>query len=295
MVYAARSADDARAELRGLAPMREYGYDLPDDVVTGSALHELEPALSPAVDAGFLVHQHWHVKPDTITAGLAAALRRDGVEIQEGAEVFELVRQGNRLTNVRTAAGDLAADTVVLAAGAWTTALAHSIGVSIPMEAGKGYSFSIRPAVMPSHAILLSDVHVGCTPYGDRVRIGGTMEFSGINNRLDRRRIDAIVAGARQMLMPWETPEIEDEWAGMRPITADGLPILDRAGPFDNAYIATGYAMQGVTLAATSGRALAEMIATGLRPPMLEPFRLDRFGRVRLPTVARLRKPVGAA
>ena len=299
MVYAARSADDARAELRSLAPMRDYGYDLPDDLITGSDLHELEPALSPAVTAGFLVHQHWHVKPDTITAGLAAALRRDGVDIQEGAEVFELVRQGRRLTHVRSAAGDLEADAVVLAAGAWTTALAHSIGVSIPMEAGKGYSFSIRPTVMPSHAILLSDVHVGVTPFGDRVRIGGTMEFSGINNRLDRRRIDAIVAGAKETLMPWETPAIEDEWAGMRPITADGLPILDRAGPFENAYIATGYAMQGVTLAPTSGQALAEMIATGRRPPILEPFRLDRFGRIRLPIAARLRKgstqPVGAA
>jgi D-amino-acid dehydrogenase len=294
MVYAARNADDARAELRGLAPMRDYGYELPDDVITGSELRELEPALSPAVTAGFLVHQHWHVKPDTITAGLAAALRRDGVEILEGAEVFELVRQGRRLTHVRSAAGDLDADAVVLAAGAWTTALAHSIGVSIPMEAGKGYSFSIRPTVVPAHAILLSDVHVGCTPYGDRVRIGGTMEFSGINNRLDRRRIDAIVAGARETLMPWQTPEIEDEWAGMRPITADGLPILDRAGSFENAYIATGYAMQGVTLAPTSGQALAEMIATGRRPQILEPFRIDRFRRLRLPIAARLRKPVGA-
>ena len=126
MVYAARSAEDARAELRGLAPMREFGYDLPDDVITGAELHELEPALSAEVTAGFLVRQHWHVKPDTITAGLAAALRRDGVDIQEGAEVFELVRQENRLTHVRTAAGDLEADTVVLAAGAWTTPLAHS-------------------------------------------------------------------------------------------------------------------------------------------------------------------------
>jgi D-amino-acid dehydrogenase len=295
MVYAAQSVDDARSELRKLAPMREHGYDLPDDIVVDEELHELEPALAPVVRAGFLIRQHWHVRSDTFTAGLASVLRRDGVEIAEGAEVFELVRQGRRLTHVRTAAGDLEADTVVLAAGAWTTPLAHSIGVSIPMEAGKGYSFSIRPTVMPSHAILLSDVHVGVTPYGDRVRIGGTMEFSGINNRLDRRRIDAIVTGARQTLMPWETPEIEDEWAGMRPITADGLPILDRAGSFDNAYIATGYAMQGVTLAPTSGRALAEMIATGQRPPILEPFRLDRFGRVRLPTVARLRKPVGAA
>jgi D-amino-acid dehydrogenase len=295
MVYATRRTEDARTELRNLAPMRDFGFELPDDVITGDALHELEPALSPAVSAGFAVHQHWHVRPDTITTGLAAALRRDGVEIQEGAEVFELVRQGRRLTHVRTAAGDVEAGSVVLAAGAWTTPLAHSIGISLPMEAGKGYSFSITPSVMPRHAILLADAHVGCTPYGDRVRIGGTMEFSGINNRLDRRRIDAIVAGARETLQPWASPAIDDVWAGMRPITADGLPILDRAGSFDNAYIATGYAMQGVTLAPTAGSALAEMIATGERPPILEPFRLDRFGRMRLPIAARMRGRRAAA
>jgi D-amino-acid dehydrogenase len=81
----------------------------------------------------------------------------------------------------------------------------------------------------------------------------------------------------------------------MRPITADGLPILDRAGDLENAYIATGYAMQGVTLAPTSGKALAEMITTGRRPPLLEPFRLDRFGRVPIAHAARrIRVPTRA-
>ena len=183
---------------------------------------------------------------------------------------------------MRTATGDVDADIVVLAAGAWTTELARSVGVSIPMEPGKGYSFYVRPTVMPQHAILLGDVHVGCTPYGDRIRIGGTMEFSGINSRLDHRRIDAIVTGARASFQPWATPEIEASWAGMRPIPADGLPILDRAGALDNAYLATGHGMQGVTLAPPSGRLMAEMIATGRRPQALEPFRLDRFPRLAL-------------
>lgn len=279
MVYAARNAADARAELDKLAPMREFGYELPDDLVTGSELHELEPALSPKVTAGFLVSEHWHVKADTFTAGLAQVLRRDGVEILEGAEVIELVTRDQRLTQVRTAAGDLDAETVVLAAGSWTTALAASVGVSIPMQAGKGYSFSIRPTIMPSHAILLVDVHVGCTPFTDRMRIGGTMEFSGINSRLDRRRIDSIVVGARESFAPWQTPQIEDEWAGMRPIVADGLPVIDRVDRYSNMFLATGYGLQGVTLAPTAGRALAEMVATGRRPELLEPFRLDRFPR----------------
>ncbi|MGH3074659.1 MAG: NAD(P)/FAD-dependent oxidoreductase [Gaiellales bacterium] len=292
MVYAARSVDDARSELHKLAPMREHGYELPDDILVGDDLHELEPALAPVVRAGFLISQHWHVRSDTFTAGLASVLRRDGVEITEGAEVFELVKQGRRLTHVRTAAGDLEAGTVVLAAGAWTTPLAAAIGISIPMEPGKGYSFSIQPTVVPSHAVLLVDVHVGCTPFGDRLRIGGTMEFSGINNRLDRRRIASIVVGAKESFLPWKSPEIESEWAGMRPITADGLPILDRAGDLENTYIATGYSMQGVTLAPTSGRALAEMITTGRRPALIEPFRLDRFRRMPLPRpIRRARTP----
>jgi D-amino-acid dehydrogenase len=292
MVSAAQSAEDARKELRKLMPMRRLGYELPDDVITDDDLHELEPALSPKVTAGFLVREHWHVKSDTFTAGLAAVLRRDGVEILEGAEVFELVQQGRRLTHVRTAAGDLEAATVVLAAGSWTTPLAASIGVVIPMEPGKGYSFTVRPSIMPSHAILLADVHVGCTPFEDRLRIGGTMEFSGINNLLDHRRIDTIVAGARESFVQWETPDIEDEWAGMRPITVDGLPIIDRLESPENAYVATGYAMQGVTLAPGAGKAIAELITTGRRPPLLEPFRLDRFGRLKVLRAARQLVPL---
>ena len=108
------------------------------------------------------------------------------------------------------------------------------------------------------------------------------MEFSGINTRLDRGRIDNVVAGARASFVPWARPEIESEWAGLRPITADGLPVIDRAGDLVNTYLATGYAMQGVTLAPSAGAALAELIVTGNRPPVLEPFRLDRFPRVAL-------------
>ncbi len=292
MLFASGSAGTARAELTKLAPMREFGFDLPDGIVEGDELHELEPALSEAVVAGFLVEQHWHVRPDSFTAGLAAALRRDGVEIMEGAEVVELVKEGPRLTGVRTAAGDLEPGAVVLAAGAWTTPLARSIGISLPMEPGKGYSFFVQPGVMPSHAILLGDVHVGCTPLGDRMRIGGTMEFSGINNRLDQARIDGIVAGAKRSFAPWASPDIESRWAGMRPITADGLPVLDRAGALENVYIATGYSMQGVTLAPTAGRAMAELITTGRRPEVLEPFRLDRFPRLPNP---RSRRPTTSA
>jgi D-amino-acid dehydrogenase len=65
----------------------------------------------------------------------------------------------------------------------------------------------------------------------------------------------------------------------LRPTTVDGLPVLDRAGPFRNASIATGYSMLGMTLSAPAGDAMAEMIVSGRRPELFEPFRLDRFPR----------------
>ena len=281
MLLAAQSPEVAAHELHKLQPMRGYGYDLPGDIITGDDLHAVEPALSPAVTAGFEIHQHWHVRPDSFTGGLAAAVRRMGVEILEGAEVVDFVTNGHGVAQVRTAAGDFGADAYVLAAGARTPLLTKMLGVSFPMQAGKGYSFFVTPSVVPRHAILLADVHVGCTPLGKRMRIGGTMEFSGLNTRIDRRRVDATIQGARRSFVEWASPEVDHEWAGMRPITPDGLPVLDRVPPHQNVFVATGYSMQGMTVGPPAGEQMAEFVRTGRRPEILEPFRVDRFRGLR--------------
>ncbi len=281
MLVAAKDPDLAREELDKLAPMRAHGYELPEDVVVGDELHEIEPSLGDAIEGGFVVREHWHVRPDSFTRGIADALRRMDVEIVEGAEVSDFLTENGRVRTVRSAVGDYNADAFLIAAGAWSTSLAKMIGVRFPMEAGKGYSFFVKPSVMPSHSILLADVHVGCTPLGDQMRIGGTMEFSGLNTRLDDRRISDITVAASSCFQPWQTPEIEQRWAGMRPITPDGLPILDVAGAFENLYVASGYSMQGVTLAPPAGEAMAELVATGRKPALLEPFGIERMNGLR--------------
>src|SRR3984957_1831910 len=108
---------------------------------------------------------------------------------------------------------------------------------------------------MPAHAVLLTDVHVGCTPFDGFLRIGGTMEFSGVNRDIDDRRVQTIVTGARECFQPFEDGgEITQAWTGPRPITPDGLPVLGRAPGTVNAYLANGHAMQGVSLSPGSGR-----------------------------------------
>jgi len=283
MLLASRDPDGIRKELRKLQPMREFGYELPDDILLDGALHAEEPALSEEMRAGFVVPQHWHVRPESFNRGVAAAARGLGVEIVEGAEVVDFLRDGNRLSGLRTAAGDHEAEAVLVAAGSWTPEILTQLGIACPIQAGKGYSFMVAPSVVPRHAILLADVHVGCTPFGEVMRIGGTLEFSGVNLHLDHHRIEQTISGARASFRAWKQPEVESEWAGMRPIAPDGLPIVDRAAPYENLYVATGYSMQGMTVGPPAGEAIADYIVSGERPEVLEPFAIDRFTRLPRP------------
>ena len=216
-----------------------------------------------------------------MTAGIAARLPELGVELIEGARVTGFDAADGRVRAAETTAGEFSGDAFVLAAGSWTRPLARKLGVDFPMEPGKGYSFLIVPKVMPKHGILFADIHAGATPFADRVRIGGTMEFSGYNLDIDARRISSLFRHASGYL-ELEQPDYEEPWAGLRPMTADGLPVIDWAQPYRNAYLATGYSMLGMTLSQPAGEALAEMITTERRPAIFEPFRLDRFPRLPL-------------
>jgi D-amino-acid dehydrogenase len=276
MLCATGDEREARKVLDGLQPMARLGFELPDHLIVGEELHAFEPALSERVKAGFAIEGQWHTRSSSMTAGLARSLRAKGVEIVVSTPVVGFDTADGAVRAVRTRSGEWSADAFVLAAGSWTTGLAKQLGVSIPMQPGKGYTFMIRPKIMPRRGILFADIHAGATPLGDRLRIGGTMEFSGLNRSIDTDRIDAIFRLARDYI-ELEKPDYEEPWAGLRPMVVDGLPILDWAGPYRNAYLATGYSMLGMTLGPPAGQEMAEMVLTGERPPLFELFRLDRF------------------
>jgi D-amino-acid dehydrogenase len=281
MIYATRDPKDAHIALERLQPMRRHGYKIPDELILGSDLHALEPALADEIRAGFLVEEFWHLRPESFVQGLQRVLRAEGVAFLEGTTVTGFSLENGQVRAVRTSSGEIEGAAFLLSAGAVTGQLSAKLGVHLPLQAGKGYSFHIKPNVPLRHAIDLPDIHVGCSPFGEEVRISGTMEFSGFNTRLDRARINTVVRGARASLRDWIDPQIDSVWAGMRPVTSDGLPVLDRASSLGNLFIATGHAMQGVHLSAVTGEHMAELMVTGNRPPVLEPFRIDRFRHLR--------------
>ena len=274
----------ASRSLDAAAAMRPYGYTVPGDLLTGTELRGLEPTLSRRAEAGYLISEERHVDPARLTAGLAGLASKSGAEIWEQAEVTGIVRATRRVEAVVAGSDALPVRGVVVAGGASSGALLRPLGVRLPLTAGKGYSFLRRLRILPRRPIHLGDIKVAVTPFARGLRVAGTMELSGNNETLRRSRAQAIARGTAQYFDGWDElepgsngREPEELWVGRRPLTPDGLPILDRVHPFENLFIATGHAMLGITLAPASGKALAGYVLSGQRPELLEPFRLRRF------------------
>ena len=264
--------------LSDLEVMRHYGYQSPQ-VFSGQSLLELEPALSQKVAGGVLVEEERHLRPETFTAGMVKRLTAMGTRILQGVEITGAHRRGRAISAVATIGGELEADVFLIAAGAWSGSLAGKFGFYVPVQAGKGYSITVhRPALQLRRPLYLDEAKIACTPFNGALRFAGTMELSGINTILDRRRLIAMGRAADTYLPGWSRGEAQDEWVGMRPVTPDGLPIIGRVPGYDNLYIATGHAILGVTLAPATALAIAECVCSGTTRSGLKPFDPGRFG-----------------
>jgi D-amino-acid dehydrogenase len=277
LLVAAADPRHAQAFLDQLEPVARLGYTIPGRLLDQREVLALEPTLTGAVRTGFVIEPHCVVNPGAVVSALRDRLDGEGAEILEGTEVWDIDLAGDRVAAVHTSAGRLECDSVLLAAGSWLGPLGRLFDIRLPIQAGKGYSFEVVPPRMPSHALLLLEPHVGCSPLGERLRVAGTMEFSGINGRIDGRRIEAIARGAQRMLGEWTELDPASVWCGLRPIAPDGLPIIDRHPRLANVFIAGAYSMLGMTLAAPAGRAVADFMLTGERPAVLSPFQASRF------------------
>ena len=246
--------------------------------LTETEVYEREPMLRPGFRFGLFVGADRHVRPDSLTTGLGAALRRGGAEIHEGTRVTGFRDEGRRVRGLLTTKGELEVDAVVLAAGAHTGSLTRMAGWPIPMTAGKGYSVTIdEPANQLRQPLYLGGAKIGLTPFRGTLRFSGTMELSGINDRMDLARIRSL---RRIVSREVDIPEARyggREWVGMRPIVPDSLPVMGKLPSRENVYVNSGHQMLGVTLAASSGWALAGLMLEGRSGVGLEAFAAERF------------------
>jgi D-amino-acid dehydrogenase len=263
-----RTPADAEHMMAELRALEQAGQKVDVTGLSGAALKEQVPLASPAISAGISVNGQRFVDPGRFVQALGRAVEQRGAKILR-EDVRSVWSHGSGVS-VETYRGDsLRADTVVIAAGAWLSRLAAS-RLRVPVQAGRGYSFTVpvdRPVPGP---IYLPDVRVACTPYQGALRVAGTMEFRAPHEPVIRERVDAIVASASPLLDGVRWAERSDVWVGPRPVTPDGRALIGEISR--NVYAAGGHGMWGLAHGPVTGRLLAEQITTGKQPDALRPF-----------------------
>ncbi|MEO6085684.1 MAG: FAD-dependent oxidoreductase [Umezawaea sp.] len=265
------TAEHAAGLLGELQRLSDAGQDISYARLTGSELREQLPQVTGRLGAGVRLDGQRYVDPGSFVESLARSVVSRGATIHPRFEVTS-VRRHRDLCTVESATGQsLSADAVVLATGAWLGELGRAWGVTVPVRAGRGYSFTAPTDQPVPGPIYLPEIRVACTPYQGGIRVAGTMEFRKPDAPLDQSRIDAIIASARPLLTGIRWDERTDAWVGSRPVTTDGRPVIGAAGA-PGLFVAGGHGMWGLTHGPITGRLLAEHITTGKQPDALREF-----------------------
>jgi D-amino-acid dehydrogenase len=276
LVVAARTPGGLDLYRRTFQRLRELGYGGGSiDELDAEALAALEPALDRArVLAGLHARVDRFVRPEQLTAGLAERLRADGVEIRERCELRALTPTAGGWA-LETTSGPMAAQRLVVAAGLPTAPLLRRLGVRVPLIGARGYSVTIAGrGTPPRHALYLAEAKLGLSPFDGGVRVAGVFELGATNEDISAATGERLLAAARPYLGGWQ-PDPDgpvEAWAGLRPATPDGLPLIGALPGLDGIYLATGHGMLGVTLAPATANLLAPLVLEGRAAPELKPF-----------------------
>lgn len=192
-------------------------------------------------------------------------IQRFGVKFLYNVKVESLLREGNRITAVKTDQGEMSADGFVMAMGSYSPLYLRPLGIDVPIYPMKGYSITL-PAndYCPNISLTDGTYKIVYSRLGDRLRIAGTAEFAGHNDKVREKRIKPILKGARGLLpkVDWDAPM--ERWACLRPSTPDGPPIIGKT-PYFNLFLNTGHGTLGWTQAAGSAALLADIMDN--KPP----------------------------
>ena len=247
------------------------------EVLSGAAVREFDPALSPAITHLVLLPEQGHVpSPLRLSRALAERLRQGGARfVTAAASGFDL--RGGRVSAVLTNAGAVEADAVVLAAGAHSAPLSAQLGCRVPLETERGYHVVLEGAsVMPRIPVMSGEGKWFATPMEEGLRVAGTVELAGLKAPPDMRRADALLAAGKRLLPGLAHGKVS-KWMGHRPSLPDALPAIGRAPRVPNAFLAFGHGHVGLTGAPATAEIVADLVA-GQQPALdIAPYAPDRF------------------
>jgi D-amino-acid dehydrogenase len=255
---------------------------IPADVLDAKQTAALDPGARPDIAGAVYFPKDCHLVPDRFMAALQLQMENLGVRFIWDSEVLGWKIENGRRVRAATVSGgrEIEADEFVLCGGSWTPELARQLGLKIPIQAGKGYSLTLpKPRQLPQICSILAEAHVAVTPMGSALRVGGTMEITGLNEDINPVRVRGIIDSFCRYFPEFQVKDFDgvQPWHGLRPCSPDGLPFIGRTANFSNLSLATGHAMMGMTLGPATGKIISEIVS-GEKPSLdIELLSPDRY------------------
>lgn len=236
---------------------------IPAEMLTPDEVAKLDPGARYDIAGAAYFPMDCHLIPQRFVARMTREVEQRGARIVWEAEVSGWERDGGGVAGARTSQGRFEADEFVVCTGAWSGAVARGLGLNLPMQAGKGYSMTLpAPRRLPGICALGSDHRIAITPMGGALRVGGTMEITGLDESVNPRRVQGIVKSMVQYY-----PDFREEdfagvpvWRGLRPVSPDGLPYVGRTR-LPRLSVAAGHAMLGLSMGPITGKLMSEVLS----------------------------------
>lgn len=259
----------------------QRGFGLPLHRLNAAELRALEPALGIGVCGGVLSPLERHVEPRLLLQALRAACVRRGVVIRTETAATGIETHGGRVQAVQTQDTRISGGAYVITSGAWTEALGPALGIRFLIHPLRGQMLALGPLhPLPFKHTLYA--HSGyLVPRADgRVIAGATEELAGFNPQTTDAGIGSLAAMAAALIPRLSAAPQHSIWAGLRPVSADGLPLLGQLPGWDNIHVAAGHGRNGILLTPLTGRLMAaHLLQDDVLPPALSPARFDTSAR----------------
>jgi len=259
MLYQTKETELEEAETAAFA--NKHGVEA--HVISASEVQALEPDVKVNVRGGVYFPGDAHLTPQQLVNQLIGYLKENSVAFQVNTTVTDFHCESGTIKSVITDKGEYSFDEVIIATGSWSGIMTSKLGISLPMQAGKGYSFTLQDVMknvfVPS---IFLEARVAVTPMGNSLRFGGTMEITGVNHSISMNRVKGIVDSIPKYYpeMKVEVPQQNKIWHGLRPCSPDGLPYIGRSKKVTNLVLATGHSMMGLSLGPATGKLVSEVI-----------------------------------
>lgn len=266
------------AELKVAEAAKKFNLNV--EILNREELQKKEPDVELNIYGAVLFKDDAHIHPGKFMVAMKNYLEKNGVNFQLNTTVTGFKKNHKNVEEVYTNKGSFSGKEIILSAGSWFPQLTKMLGINLLLEGGKGYSYTYGHVEKNiRYPAILVDGRCAITPWKNTLRIGGTMEFSGINNKVLINRMQGIYNSIKLFYpgLKIDFPPKDKIWTGLRPVTPDGLPYIGKAGNYENLLVAGGHAMLGISEGAGTGQIISDLIENKSASIDISAFKVGRF------------------